>query len=129
MNTPAITGHCHCGSLSWCVSAYPDRVTFCNCSICRRYQAAWGYYRRDTVTLADRDGTAMPYRWHDRVIDFVHCSRCGCLSHYADVDTAPEARIAVNFRLCDDRAWQAVPIRYFDGADTFREISNDEWLS
>jgi len=74
-------------------------------------------------------GYCYAFSWHDRVIDFIHCNRCGCLRHYADVDPAPEARIAVNFRLCDEHTCHSLPGRYFDGADTFREISNDAWLS
>ena len=115
-------GHCHCGRLSYTVTCLPETVTHCNCSICRRYNAVWGYYRRSEVTLVDKDGAATAYRWNDEVIDFIHCRVCGCMTHYEDVEKTPDSRVAVNFRMCPDPAWEAIKIRYFDGADSFREI-------
>lgn len=117
-------GTCHCGRLAWRVGSLPERVTHCNCSICRRYNAVWGYYTRQQVTLVDTDGSAVGYRWNDEVIDFVHCRVCGCMTHYEDVDKTPGDRVAVNFRMCPDTAWEQLPVRHFDGADTFAEIGD-----
>lgn len=117
-------GQCHCGRLSWKVSTLPVTVTHCNCSICRRYNAAWGYYRRSQVTLEAKGGAGESYRWNDEVIDFVHCRVCGCVTHYEDVDKGPDARVAVNFRMCADPAWEGLNVRRFDGAETFREITD-----
>lgn len=117
-------GQCHCGRMSFTVATLPETVTHCNCSICRRYNAVWGYYQRHEVTLADCDDAATAYRWNDEVIDFVHCRFCGCMTHYEDVDKLPDSRVAVNFRMCPEAIWQDIRVRLFDGADTFQAISD-----
>lgn len=38
---------CHCGKVRIEIGTLPATVTDCNCSLCRRYGALWGYYRRD----------------------------------------------------------------------------------
>lgn len=116
-------GSCHCGRIRFTVPRLPDRVTACNCSICRRYQAAWGYYRRRDVDLDIQDEAAIAYAWNDHMINFMHCRYCGCLTHYEDVKRTAESALVVNFHMVDPKVWQDIPVRHFDGADTFQEIS------
>ena len=115
-------GSCHCGRISFTLNQLPERVTICNCSICSRYSAVWGYYQRQEVVLEIRDEAAAGYQWNDRVITFVHCRFCGCMTHYEDVEQTPESRLAVNFRMTPAPVWESIPVRYFDGADTFEEM-------
>lgn len=119
------TGQCHCGRITLTIDFLVDSVTTCNCSICRRYNAVWGYYRRDQVTLDITEAAALPYQWNDCMIDFVHCRFCGCITHYEDVELTPESRLAVNFRMFAPSLWEAIRVRIFDGADTFQEIFPD----
>lgn len=41
---------CDCGSIEITVTK-PDQVTVCNCAICSRYQALWGYYSPGAVKV------------------------------------------------------------------------------
>lgn len=118
----AYEGQCHCGRIKYSVTFLPDTVTICNCSICRRYNAVWGYFRRDQVKLDIADEAEAAYQWNDRMINFIHCRFCGSITHYEDIERMPKSRLAINFRMCPDDVWKDIRIRRFDGADTFREI-------
>lgn len=121
-NRKQVQGTCHCGRIRFTLNALPERVTICNCSICSRYSAVWGYYQRRDVALEIADDAATAYQWNDRVINFIHCRFCGCMTHYEDVEKTPESRFAANFRMTPAAIWENIPVRYFDGADTFEEM-------
>ena len=123
-----VEGHCHCGLIALSLNFLPDSVTLCNCSICRRYNAVWGYYKRHEINLKINYDKANAYRWGDQMIDFISCSNCGCVSHYEDVEKGPDSRLAVNFRMFADHVWQGLNVRYFDGADSFNEINREQFL-
>ena len=105
---------CHCGRIAIDV-APPPRVTCCNCSVCSRYQALWGYYQPHEVTLEVEPGCERAYTWGDRELEFVHCSHCGCITHYRTIAGQPDPRIAVNFRMLVEGTVDGIPVRYFDG--------------
>lgn len=116
-------GACHCGRIRFTLPYLPQRITRCNCSVCRRYAAGWGYYQRREVAMTIADETEAAYAWNDHMIRFIHCRHCGCLTHYEDVERTPESRLAVNMNMVAPALWQDLPVRYFDGADTFQEIT------
>lgn len=112
-------GRCHCGSVRWTVDDLPERAVACNCSICRRLGALWGFSTRAAVQLTV-ESPVIRYRWGDGLIDFCSCSRCGTTTHYESTDPAPDARLAVNLNTLDDRnALTAIQVRHFDGAESW----------
>jgi hypothetical protein len=71
---------CHCGGITVIVPRLPDYINHCQCTICRRYGAAWGYYRRDEVKIEKKPNAAtMEYVWGDGELGFNFCDRCGCM--------------------------------------------------
>jgi hypothetical protein len=105
---------CHCGSIR--IEAEPPaQVTVCNCSICSRYQALWGYYSPQQVRLEARPGAERVYTWGDKELEFVRCSNCGCVTHYRTLPGQPDPRIAVNFRMLVEGTVEGIPVRQFDG--------------
>lgn len=113
---------CHCGNVELLVPALPTRLIQCNCSICRRYGALWGHYTRATVTVNYRPESVSAYRWGDQVIEFCHCSECGCVTHYEGVEKTPEERLSINFRMFPSELYSGLPVRLFDGADSWKFI-------
>ena len=105
---------CHCGSIKIEVEP-PAQVTSCNCSICSRYQALWGYYLPQQVAIEVQDGCERAYSWGDKELEFVHCSNCGCVTHYRTLPGQPDPGIAVNFRMVVDDSVAGIPVRVFDG--------------
>lgn len=113
---------CHCGSVRISVATLPDRVTDCNCSICRRYGALWAYYRQDQARLVAKPGALAAYLWGDRSIEFYHCTECGCVTHYESTEKGPESRFVINARMWPLEIRETLPIRRLDGNSTWEEL-------
>jgi hypothetical protein len=105
---------CHCNNIQIDIEL-PSQVTSCNCSICSRYKALWGYYDPRDVKILVGDAGESFYLWGDKELEFVRCSNCGCVTHYRTILGDSEPRIAVNFRLADEESIAEIPVRYFNG--------------
>lgn len=121
-----LKGTCHCGEVHWTLDTSPRSVTACNCTICRRYGALWayGYIGRDIQTT----GQANAYRRRDSGdISFHFCANCGCVTHYvvSSEDEKGQMRAAVNLRMSDPSPISELPIRHFEGHDSFKELPGD----
>jgi len=107
---------CHCGNITL-EAAEPDELTSCNCSICRRYQALWAYYSPAEVHVCTGGSGEEVYIWGDKELEFVRCANCGCVTHYRTVEGQADPILAINFRLADSQQIEALPKRYFNGAE------------
>lgn len=94
----------------------------CTCSIFSRYGALWGHYTRATAEVCFESGAVTAYVWNDRVIEFYHCNNCGWVTHYEDIEKTPGERLSVNFKMFSPECYTSVPIKTFDGADTWEFI-------
>ena len=112
---------CHCGNIHITTDHTPEILTTCNCSICNRYGSKWGYFKPSEVNVKATGGELKPYVWGDKMIKFMHCTNCGCLTHYEGTDPNSD-RVAVNFRMTDHKAIADIPERHFDGADSWEFI-------
>lgn len=75
-----IRSSCHCGAITVLVRRLPEYLNFCQCTICRRYGAGWGYYHPDEVEIKTKPGAATKqYIWGDRENAFHFCDHCGCM--------------------------------------------------
>lgn len=88
----------------------------CNCSVCRRLGTIWVYSDRSNVQI---EGATIEYAWGDKNISFHSCSTCGCTSHWADLKNPVDGKIAVNINLCPPEQIAEIPVRRFDGAETW----------
>ncbi|EOV1090372.1 hypothetical protein ACOLXF_000007 [Vibrio fluvialis] len=93
-----------------------------NCSICRRYGALWGYFTQPEVKVIDQGAGLEQYVWGDQCIEFQRCKGCGCVTHYTAAPGTGSERLAVNYRMFDSVVQQALTIRHFDGADSWRYL-------
>lgn len=114
---------CHCGNVQLSFYSWPESVTCCNCSICRRYAALWGYFQPQDVTV-EVANEIVAYRWGDGCIDFHHCAMCGCVTHYESADNSSTQRTAINFRMAD--GLKSSEVKYFDGADSWCFLDESE---
>ncbi|WP_243453905.1 GFA family protein [Sandaracinobacteroides saxicola] len=110
---------CHCGSVTLCVQRRPDFIHECNCSLCMKTGAIWGYFDPREVRV---NGSTLGYRRADKaepgaIIRF--CGTCGATSHFelseAAVEKFGNAVVGVNMRLADERELSGVEMRYPDG--------------
>lgn len=105
---------CHCGAVRVTLARVPRRLTQCNCSLCRRLGTLWAYFTPAEVTVTGETDT---YVQGDRTLATHRCRACGCVSHWSSLTGAD--RMGVNVRLMDPAALAAIPVRRFDGADTW----------
>jgi len=116
-----IESSCHCGAVRLEIAAAPQTVTDCNCSNCRRYGVLWAYYSPGDVRITSGDGATDIYMWDDRSLEFHRCRNCGCVTHWAPVDTSRD-RMGVNARLMAPHILAAARVRHLDGAASWQYL-------
>ncbi|KAJ5619107.1 hypothetical protein N7510_003091 [Penicillium lagena] len=85
-----IRSSCHCGAITVIVPRLPDHINHCQCTICRRYGAAWGYYHPDEVKIETKpNAVTKQYIWGDRDISFNFCDTCGCVLYWWPLQPPP----------------------------------------
>ena len=71
---------CHCGNIAITLPRTPEEINECQCTICRRYAAAWCYFKVDEVKIDIKDDAKVQqYIWGDKERGFKFCSNCGCV--------------------------------------------------
>jgi hypothetical protein len=112
-----ISGSCLCGAVQLEAFRMPRQLTDCNCSVCRRYGALWAYFSKSTARVTAARGATRAYRRRPRGIEFHHCVRCGCLTHYTG-----GRRVALNARMLPPEQLAKLRVRRLDGAKTWRVV-------
>jgi len=119
-----LSATCHCGAIRVEVPHAPATLTNCNCSLCRRLGALWGYYEVGTVQVHGHPEKTEGYIQGDRTLRTVRCRHCGCVTHWEPLD--PKAsRLGVNMRQFDPDLLPDVKIRRFDGAVSWKVLEDD----
>lgn len=111
-----ITARCHCGKVEVKVENAPEFLGDCNCSICRRYKALWGYYPPEEVSATAGEDLIDSYIWGDRQVLFQRCHECGCVTHYVTTDSCPVDIVGINFRMVDPALYKGIKIKPLDNA-------------
>ena len=63
--------------------------------------------------------TRLPMFGGDRLLAFHSCMTCGCTTHWKGVGANDPQNMAVNMAMCDENEIRDIPVRQFDGADTW----------
>ncbi|MEM9839196.1 MAG: aldehyde-activating protein [Pseudomonadota bacterium] len=115
-----MTGECSCGSVRVTIDQPPAYINQCNCSLCDRAGAAWGYFATASVEVV---GTTRSFERDDRLRPSVavhQCEECGDTTHFALTDTFkaenPSAdQMGVNMKLFRDDDLLGIEVRFPDG--------------
>ena len=75
----------------------------------------WGYYKPSDPKIEVGESGVSSYSWGDRELNFIRCSKCGCVTHYETKPGQAKPTIAINFGMARSQVTD-VPVRYFDGA-------------
>lgn len=116
------SGQCHCGNVRLAIHRVTENATRCNCSLCRRYAALWGYLTEDEVDVTVGTFGLESYEHGDRYISFKRCGNCGCVTHYTSLPKARSDRVAVNYNLFPGELVSSLKIRKFDGAESWEYV-------
>ena len=110
---------CHCGLVRLTVEQRPDYINACNCTLCCKTGARWGYFPPSLVAV---HGPTATYRRTDKadpVAQIHFCGACGTTTHFT-LTAEAVARFGqdltgVNMRLADERDLAGIELRYPDG--------------
>ena len=119
-----LTGSCHCGATGWTMTGDPGDITACNCTLCRRYGALWAYdYEGERIRMRGDTGSYRRAGKESPTLEILFCSICGCVLSWRGLrlEVDGRRRMAVNIRLAEPEAVDALPILHFDGLDTFAD--------
>jgi hypothetical protein len=114
-----LSGACHCGAIQLRLPSIPDKATRCNCSLCRRLGTVWAYFELGTVQIEGHPAHTEAYIQGDRTLKTLRCKTCGCVTHWEPLDAAQTGRLGVNLNNFPPALLAQVPVRRFDGADTW----------
>jgi hypothetical protein len=122
-----LTGSCLCGAVQWQYRDMPTSATACSCTACRRYGTLWAYgWEGDDVHFSGVTKSHVRGEALDS-LDFHFCPTCGCVAYWRGL--APNAegkfRVGVNLRLSEPGPVAQIPIRHFDGFDSWKDLPND----
>ena len=105
----------------------PSSITSCNCSFCNRVGALWAYFNLNNVEIHSESDLIDTYSWGEKAITYHRCGTCGCATHYTAPTNDGGTRIAINCRMASLSEISNIPIRQFDGRDTWKYL--DEWYA
>ena len=110
---------CHCGRVRIALAKAPDHINACNCSLCRKAGAWWGYFAPAEARV---EGPTSQYRRADKAepgVDVHFCPECGSTTHFTLTERAAEkfgnALVGVNMRLADEADLAGIELRFPDG--------------
>ena len=111
---------CHCGLVRLTVEQRPDYIHACNCTLCSKTGARWGYFPSSLVGVHGTTRTYLRTDKADPVAQVHFCGECGTTTHFT-LTAEAVARFGqdltgVNMRLADESELAGIEMRYPDGA-------------
>jgi hypothetical protein len=110
---------CLCGRIRVETAKPPDFIHECNCTLCRKGGARWGYFHPSEVRV---EGAAEGYCRADKEdpgAEIRFCARCGSTTHFVLTGSAVAKHgnvvMGVNMRLADEGDLAGIELRYPDG--------------
>lgn len=110
---------CLCGAIHVETAKHPDYIHECNCTLCTKTGARWGYFHPSEVTVA---GETHRYSRQDKAepaarVQF--CPTCGSTTHFTLTEEVSarlgNVMLGVNLRLADEEDLAGLELRYPDG--------------
>ena len=110
---------CHCGEIRIALPRPPDIIHACNCSLCSKAGADWGYYDPTEVSVTGQGAAYVRPDREDPGAAIHFCRTCGSTTHFtltpAAVARFGDRVLGVNMRLAEPGALAGVELRFPDG--------------
>ena len=107
-------GSCPCGAVSVTLGHPPESLNSCDCSLCFRLGALWGYFEPADVTIEGKTETFVRSdieAW----LEIHFCPSCGATINWSSITEPRLPRMGVNMRLFGPDALLGIPVRFSDG--------------
>lgn len=109
-------GSCHCGAVTYEVTAEFTEALRCNCSHCKRKGFLLAFVPSDAFQLRSGEDAQTTYHFNKNHIDHTFCKTCGVQSFSRGQDGNGNYMYAINLNCLEDFDSYALPIKDFDGA-------------
>ncbi|WP_419815545.1 GFA family protein [Glacieibacterium sp.] len=110
---------CLCGQIRVELTKRPDFIHACNCTLCSKTGAHWGYFAPSEVAV---EGVARGYVRDDKddpAAEIRFCETCGSTTHFnltaSAVAKFGDTMMGVNMLLADERDLAGIELRFPDG--------------
>ncbi len=110
---------CLCGQVRITLDARPDFIHECNCSLCSKSGARWGYFHPDQVRV---EGSTTGFCRPDKAepgAEVHFCGQCGATTHFVLTEAAiakfGNTMLGANMWLADASELAGLELRFPDG--------------
>lgn len=110
---------CLCGQVRVTLARRADFIHDCNCTLCRKSGAHWGYFHPSEVAI---EGATKSYCREDKADPAARlsfCETCGATTHWTLTESAAakygNTLMGVNMNLADEADLAGIELRYPDG--------------
>lgn len=110
---------CLCGQVTVTAEKSPDFIHACNCTLCSKSGAWWGYFSPGEVTVT---GETRGYVRQDKArpaCELRFCPKCGSTTHFVLTEAAiavhGNTMAGVNMRLAPESDLAGIELRFPDG--------------
>ncbi|MEM7016033.1 MAG: aldehyde-activating protein [Pseudomonadota bacterium] len=117
-----MTTNCLCGAVSVTIVTKPDFIHDCNCSLCRKAGAAWGYFPSNSVTIAGNTTSFVRRDKKAPIVEIHSCRHCAATTHFVMTKSFKEQyksvdQVGINMKLFDPDGLEDVEVRFPNGKD------------
>jgi hypothetical protein len=110
---------CVCGRIRIRLEKPPDFIHECNCSLCRKTGARWGYFHPSEASVEGLTEGFCRNDKNDPNVEIQFCPTCGSTTHFVLTKSAiskfGHSLMGVNMWLTDLADLTGVELRYPDG--------------
>lgn len=115
-----MTGECVCGAVSITIDEKPEFINDCNCGLCRKTGAAWGYFSCASVSARGETTAYNRSDKRDPIVEVYSCNQCACTTHFGLTRSFKQMnpsidQVGVNMRLFDPDLLHDVEVRFPNG--------------
>lgn len=114
-------GSCHCGKVSITLSAKPEYINLCDCSLCSKSGGAWGYFTASEVEVSGQTNAYRRADYPEPAVEMHFCANCGSTTHRVLTEYCEGDRVGVNMRIFEPTELAGIEARTLDGRHWFGE--------
>ncbi|WP_108788265.1 GFA family protein [Erythrobacter sp. Alg231-14] len=120
--------NCHCGLVSITLDTPPDFINLCDCTLCLKSGAAWGYFASEQVQVLGRTSGYQRVDYDNAAVEVQFCPKCGSTTHWVLTESYMATnkdgdRMGVNMRLFDPAELSGIEGRTLDGRNWFGDTA------
>jgi hypothetical protein len=119
------TGSCHCGQVSFRITANLEAAELCNCSMCSKKGFIHLMVPPERFELVSGAELLTSYRFNTGVAEHKFCKVCGIHPFYTP--RSDPDKVDVNVRCLDGVDPNTLQLRRFDGRNWEHSIQSAAW--